>query len=121
LDLELLSSLADFAAENHFSREKPEHANAPTIMLLSDLDLKNGPTSYCSHELKLELDRVNNEKKKLRKTLRDFEDEFQRENGRKVQREDRGPMAKEYNEYKVHVILSHGLSGCQLLSMFIHL
>lgn len=52
-------------------------------------------------ELKSELDKANNTKKKLRKLLRDFEDEFQRENGRKVQREDRGPMDNKYQEYKV--------------------
>ena len=52
-------------------------------------------------ELKSELDKANNTKKKLRKLLRDFEDEFQRENNRKVQREDRGPMDSKYQEYKV--------------------
>ena len=54
-------------------------------------------------ELKSELDKANNIKKKLRKILRDFEDEFQRDNGRKVQREDRGHMEGKYHEYKVTV------------------
>ncbi|XP_039606096.1 protein FAM13A isoform X2 [Polypterus senegalus] len=40
------------------------------------------------------------DKKRLRKKLRDFEDKFFRQNGRNVQKEDRTPMADEYNEYK---------------------
>ncbi|XP_051883583.1 protein FAM13C isoform X2 [Pristis pectinata] len=40
------------------------------------------------------------EKKKLRKTLREFEDQFYKQTGRNVQKEDRIPMAEEYNEYK---------------------
>ncbi|XP_059803386.1 protein FAM13C isoform X3 [Hypanus sabinus] len=40
------------------------------------------------------------EKKKLRKTLREFEDQFYKQTGRNVQKEDRIPMAEEYSEYK---------------------
>ncbi|XP_066240594.1 protein FAM13A isoform X2 [Saccopteryx leptura] len=40
------------------------------------------------------------EKKRIRKKLRDFEDNFFRQNGRNVQKEDRTPMAEEYSEYK---------------------
>lgn len=40
------------------------------------------------------------EKKMIRKKLHDFEDNFFRQNGRNVQKEDRTPMAEEYNEYK---------------------
>jgi len=58
-------------------------------------------------ELKSELDKANNTKKKLRKLLRDFEDEFQKENNRKVQRDDRGPMESKYQEYKVSALISN--------------
>ncbi|XP_067944481.1 protein FAM13A-like isoform X2 [Watersipora subatra] len=51
-------------------------------------------------ELKAELEKANNVKKKLRKLLREFEDEFQKEKSRKVQKEDRGPMDSKYQEYK---------------------
>ena len=44
---------------------------------------------------------MRDEKKKLRKILRDFEDDFYQLNGRKVQKEDRAPMNLEYQEYKV--------------------
>uniref|UniRef100_UPI00398F2F31 protein FAM13C n=1 Tax=Pristiophorus japonicus TaxID=55135 RepID=UPI00398F2F31 len=40
------------------------------------------------------------EKKKLRKTLREFEEQFLKQTGRNVLKEDRIPMAEEYNEYK---------------------
>uniref|UniRef100_A0A8C6X8K1 Family with sequence similarity 13 member A n=1 Tax=Naja naja TaxID=35670 RepID=A0A8C6X8K1_NAJNA len=51
-------------------------------------------------ELVEQLQEVREDKKKIRKKLRDFEDNFFRQNGRNVQKEDRVPMAEEYNEYK---------------------
>ncbi|XP_069711748.1 protein FAM13A isoform X4 [Phaenicophaeus curvirostris] len=51
-------------------------------------------------ELLEQLQDVREEKKRIRKKLRDFEDNFFRQNGRNVQKEDRTPMAEEYNEYK---------------------
>uniref|UniRef100_A0A8C9NKW3 Family with sequence similarity 13 member A n=1 Tax=Serinus canaria TaxID=9135 RepID=A0A8C9NKW3_SERCA len=51
-------------------------------------------------ELLEQLQEVREEKKRIRKKLRDFEDNFFRQNGRNVQKEDRSPMAEEYNEYK---------------------
>ncbi|KFM03640.1 Protein FAM13A, partial [Aptenodytes forsteri] len=51
-------------------------------------------------ELLEQLQEVREEKKRIRKKLRDFEDNFFRQNGRNVQKEDRAPMAEEYNEYK---------------------
>ncbi|XP_030306154.1 protein FAM13A isoform X8 [Calypte anna] len=51
-------------------------------------------------ELLEQLQEVREEKKQIRKKLRDFEDNFFRQNGRNVQKEDRTPMAEEYNEYK---------------------
>lgn len=47
-----------------------------------------------------EVSRANVEKKRLRKVLRQFENEFSLVNGRKVQKEDRTPMESEYLEYK---------------------
>ncbi|KAM9193724.1 protein FAM13A isoform 1-T1 [Mergus octosetaceus] len=51
-------------------------------------------------ELLEQLQEVREEKKRIRKKLRDFEDNFFRQNGRNVQKEDRTPMSEEYNEYK---------------------
>ncbi|XP_025945933.1 protein FAM13A isoform X8 [Apteryx rowi] len=51
-------------------------------------------------ELLEQLQDVREEKKRIRKKLREFEDNFFRQNGRNVQKEDRTPMAEEYNEYK---------------------
>nr|XP_055033591.1 protein FAM13B isoform X1 [Misgurnus anguillicaudatus]XP_055033592.1 protein FAM13B isoform X1 [Misgurnus anguillicaudatus]XP_055033593.1 protein FAM13B isoform X1 [Misgurnus anguillicaudatus]XP_055033594.1 protein FAM13B isoform X1 [Misgurnus anguillicaudatus] len=51
-------------------------------------------------ELLEQLWKARAEKKKLRKTIREFEDEFYQQNGRNVQKEDRTPMMDEYKEYK---------------------
>ncbi|XP_032717692.1 protein FAM13A isoform X8 [Lontra canadensis] len=51
-------------------------------------------------ELLEHLQEMREEKKRIRKKLRDFEDTFFRQNGRNVQKEDRTPMAEEYSEYK---------------------
>ncbi|XP_055967210.1 protein FAM13A isoform X2 [Sorex fumeus] len=51
-------------------------------------------------ELLEHLQEMREEKKRIRKKLRDFEDSFFRQHGRNVQKEDRSPMAEEYNEYK---------------------
>ncbi|XP_051784074.1 protein FAM13A isoform X4 [Erpetoichthys calabaricus] len=51
-------------------------------------------------ELVEQFQEAREDKKRLRKKLRDFEDKFFRQNGRNVQKEDRTPMADEYNEYK---------------------
>uniref|UniRef100_A0A7M4F4I5 Family with sequence similarity 13 member A n=1 Tax=Crocodylus porosus TaxID=8502 RepID=A0A7M4F4I5_CROPO len=51
-------------------------------------------------ELLEQLQEVREDKKRIRKKLRDFEDNFFRQNGRYVQKEDRTPMAEDYNEYK---------------------
>ncbi|XP_066534808.1 protein FAM13A isoform X4 [Hoplias malabaricus] len=51
-------------------------------------------------ELVEQLQEAREEKKRIRKNLREFEDQFFRQNGRNVQKEDRTPLADEYNEYK---------------------
>lgn len=57
------------------------------------------------HELPLsemifQLQKVKSEKRHLRKILKEFETEFMRLNGRKVQKEDKAPVETIYNEYK---------------------
>ena len=44
--------------------------------------------------------KAKNEKKRLRKILKEFEDQFQENAGRKVMKEDRGPMETDYANYK---------------------
>ncbi|XP_062282095.1 protein FAM13A [Scomber scombrus] len=56
--------------------------------------------SATTQELVEQLQETREEKKRIRKNLKDFEDQFLRQNGRNVQKEDRSPLAVEYNEYK---------------------
>uniref|UniRef100_A0A667YWI3 Family with sequence similarity 13 member A n=1 Tax=Myripristis murdjan TaxID=586833 RepID=A0A667YWI3_9TELE len=65
-----------------------------TDMRLSNLH------SATMQELVEQLQETREEKKRIRKNLREFEDQFFRQNGRNVQKEDRSPLAVEYNEYK---------------------
>ncbi|XP_066891593.1 protein FAM13A isoform X7 [Kogia breviceps] len=51
-------------------------------------------------ELLEHLQEMREEKKRIRKKLRDFEDSFFRQNGRNAQKEDRTPAAEGYSEYK---------------------
>ncbi|KAM9314850.1 LOW QUALITY PROTEIN: protein FAM13A [Pholidichthys leucotaenia] len=65
-----------------------------TDMRLSNLH------SATMQELVEQLQEAREEKKRIRKNLKEFEDQFFRQNGRNVQKEDRSPLAVEYNEYK---------------------
>ncbi|XP_062244130.1 protein FAM13A isoform X4 [Platichthys flesus] len=65
-----------------------------TDMRLSNLHSATMP------ELVEQLQETREEKKRIRKNLKEFEDQFFRQNGRNVQKEDRSPLAVEYNEYK---------------------
>ncbi|XP_040892101.1 protein FAM13A isoform X4 [Toxotes jaculatrix] len=65
-----------------------------TDMRLSNLH------SATMQELVEQLQETREEKKRIRKNLKEFEDQFFRQNGRNVQKEDRSPLAVEYNEYK---------------------
>ncbi|XP_073777663.1 protein FAM13B isoform X6 [Danio rerio] len=66
-----------------------------------NLDLRLSSTNASSMpELLEQLWKARAEKKKLRRTIREFEDEFYQQNGRNVQKEDRLPMMDEYKEYK---------------------
>ena len=61
----------------------------------------NAFRTFCSTQLFEEQSRAKLDKKRLRKVLREFEDDFIQQTGRKVQKEDRAPMESEYHEYKV--------------------
>ncbi|XP_072351444.1 protein FAM13A isoform X3 [Scyliorhinus torazame] len=78
--------------------ESPTEDRTPTRC---SLDLRLSTLHSASMpELLKQLQEARADKKRLRKTLRDFEDTFFQENGRNVQKEDRAPMAEEYSEYK---------------------
>ena len=51
-------------------------------------------------ELRERKKEARDEKKRLRKALREYEEKFERETGRKVQKEDRGSMEQTYLDYK---------------------
>ncbi|KAM8910699.1 protein FAM13B isoform 2-T7 [Spinachia spinachia] len=65
------------------------------------LDLRLSSSNASSMpELLEQLWKARAEKKKLRRTIREFEEDFYQHNGRHVQKEDRVPMLEEYREYK---------------------
>ncbi|XP_034037885.1 protein FAM13B isoform X2 [Thalassophryne amazonica] len=65
------------------------------------LDLRLSSSNASSMpELLEQLWKARAEKKKMRKTIRAFEEDFYQRNGRNVQKEDRVPMMEEYREYK---------------------
>uniref|UniRef100_A0A1A8J394 Family with sequence similarity 13, member A n=1 Tax=Nothobranchius kuhntae TaxID=321403 RepID=A0A1A8J394_NOTKU len=65
----------------------------------ADMGLSN-LHSASMEELVEQLQETKEEKKRIRKSLKEFEDQFFRQNGRTVQKEDRSPLADEYHEYK---------------------
>ncbi|XP_017262040.1 protein FAM13A isoform X3 [Kryptolebias marmoratus] len=65
----------------------------------ADMGLSN-LHSASMQELVEQLQETREEKKRIRKNLKEFEDQFFRQNGRTVQKEDRSPLADEYHEYK---------------------
>ncbi|XP_014860528.1 PREDICTED: protein FAM13A isoform X3 [Poecilia mexicana] len=65
----------------------------------ADMGLSN-LHSATMQELMEQLQETREEKKRIRKNLKEFEDQFFRQNGRTVQKEDRSPLADEYHEYK---------------------
>lgn len=52
------------------------------------------------HELKERRREAKDQKKKLRKSLRQFEERYEREHGHKLAKEDRGSMEQAYLDYK---------------------
>lgn len=77
-------------------REKMEEGSG---RLALDLRLSSSNASSMP-ELLEQLWKARAEKKKLRKTIREFEEDFYQHNGRNVQKEDRVPMLEAYREYK---------------------
>ncbi|XP_059371438.1 protein FAM13B-like isoform X1 [Carassius carassius] len=66
-----------------------------------NLDLRLSSSNASSMpELLEQLWKARAEKKKLRRSIREFEEEFYQQNGRNAQKEDRVPMMDEYKEYK---------------------
>ncbi|XP_051505539.1 protein FAM13B-like isoform X3 [Myxocyprinus asiaticus] len=82
------------------SSQQPSQENILSSGKLN-LDLRLSSSNASSMpELLEQLWKARAEKKKLRRTIREFEDEFYQKNGRNVQKEDRTPMMDEYKEYK---------------------
>ncbi|XP_029702977.1 protein FAM13B isoform X2 [Takifugu rubripes] len=77
----------------------PMTAKEGSGRLALDLRLSSSNASSMP-ELLEQLWKARAEKKKLRKTIREFEEDFYQHNGRNVQKEDRVPMLEEYKEYK---------------------
>uniref|UniRef100_A0A1A8FB86 Family with sequence similarity 13, member B n=1 Tax=Nothobranchius korthausae TaxID=1143690 RepID=A0A1A8FB86_9TELE len=77
-------------------RDKVEEGSG---RLAQDLRLSSSNASSMP-ELLGQLWKVRSEKKNLRKTIREFEENFYQHNGRNVQKEDRVPMLEVYREYK---------------------
>lgn len=80
--------------------------SSTTKEVSSPADVTPSDTHSCNlHELPLpellqEQRKTRTEKRRLRRTLRQFEEDFQLASGRKVQREDRVPMETTYIQYK---------------------
>ncbi|XP_066180323.1 protein FAM13C isoform X3 [Sylvia atricapilla] len=87
-----------------FSQEESEPAHIspldekkvyrPTALSMSNLHEATMPV------LLEHLRETRADKKRLRKALREFEEQFYKQTGRSPQKEDRVPMAEEYSEYK---------------------
>uniref|UniRef100_A0A8C3XEB8 Family with sequence similarity 13 member C n=1 Tax=Cyanoderma ruficeps TaxID=181631 RepID=A0A8C3XEB8_9PASS len=95
-----------FPVEEHlcYSQEESEPAHIspldekkvyrPTALSMSNLHEATMPV------LLEHLRETRADKKRLRKALREFEEQFYKQTGRSPQKEDRVPMAEEYSEYK---------------------
>ncbi|OQR70515.1 protein FAM13A-like [Tropilaelaps mercedesae] len=103
---------SDFEA-NFANKESSDLCDGPVSSITSDLrDHEPSPPltplekQSCNlHELPLpellaEQRKTKLEKRRIRRLLRQFEEDFQLATGRKVQREDRTPMEKSYAQYK---------------------
>uniref|UniRef100_A0A8C5FJ79 FAM13A-like domain-containing protein n=1 Tax=Gadus morhua TaxID=8049 RepID=A0A8C5FJ79_GADMO len=93
------------AANEEDSDRDSDPALVSPIVEVKDVREKSPITVINLHEasrseLVLSLRETRVEKKRIRKGLREFEDEFYRQTGRTCQKEDRTPMSEEYQEYK---------------------
>ncbi|XP_051019825.1 protein FAM13B isoform X7 [Acomys russatus] len=95
-----LSDILKTAMHTHSSLENSESdAEENQEKLARDLRLSSTRAASMP-ELLEQLWKARAEKKKLRKTLREFEEAFYQQNGRNAQKEDRVPVLEEYKEYK---------------------
>ncbi|XP_054453180.1 LOW QUALITY PROTEIN: protein FAM13B [Anoplopoma fimbria] len=97
------SSEGSMRSQNHPDRQSDcsMRANMEEGSGKLALDLRLSSSNASSMpELLEQLWKARAEKKKLRKTIREFEEDFYQHNGRNVQKEDRVPMLEEYREYK---------------------
>ncbi|XP_020940484.1 protein FAM13B isoform X19 [Sus scrofa] len=95
-----LTDILKTAVQAQSSLENPESDVEENQEKLA-LDLRLSSTRAASMpELLEQLWKARAEKKKLRKTLREFEEAFYQQNGRNAQKEDRVPVLEEYREYK---------------------
>ncbi|KAG7280089.1 hypothetical protein CRUP_018045 [Coryphaenoides rupestris] len=93
------------AANEEDSDRDSDPASVSPIMEVKDVREKSPVTVTNLHEasrseLVVSLRETRVEKKRIRKGLREFEDQFYRQTGRTCQKEDRTPMSEEYQEYK---------------------
>ncbi|KAF6718724.1 Protein FAM13A [Oryzias melastigma] len=93
-DLSMLSILDHMDEEVDGFVSPVDELKNTTDMRLSNLH------SATTQELVEQLQEAREEKKRIRKNLKEFEDQFFRQNGRTAQKEDRSPLAVEYHEYK---------------------
>lgn len=94
-----ISSLAQSEADMEEAVASKPEVDEPLPMVLgkcSDSNLHELPLA----ELLQQQQQSKLEKRRLRKLLKEFEDEFQKQTGRKVQKEDKAPMDSVYCEYK---------------------
>ncbi|XP_078520226.1 protein FAM13B [Lissotriton helveticus] len=83
------------------SQEVSESAEVGEYPQKTALDIRLSSSRASSMpELLEQLWKARAEKKKLRKTLREFEEEFFQQNGRNAQKEDRAQRLEDYREYK---------------------
>ncbi|XP_053573226.1 protein FAM13B [Bombina bombina] len=81
------------------TEESIENEDLGQDKLTRETRLSSSRTTPVS-ELLEQLWKARAEKKKLRKSLREFEDNFYQQNARNVQKDDRAPMLEVYREYK---------------------
>ncbi|XP_021005967.1 protein FAM13B isoform X1 [Mus caroli] len=99
----LSSELGDILSTNVHTQSSLENSESDAEenqeKLARDLCLSSTRAASVP-ELLEQLWKARAEKKKLRKTLREFEEAFYQQNGRNAQKEDRVPVLEEYKEYK---------------------
>ncbi|KAM4586394.1 protein FAM13B isoform 3-T4 [Fundulus diaphanus] len=96
---EVIMALEAVTPSGGSARSQADKMEEGSGRLALDLRLSSSNASSMP-ELLEQLWKARTEKKKLRKTIREFEEDFYQHNGRNVQKEDRVPMLEKYREYK---------------------